>query len=73
MLTFLRSKAPSLVYEEPTSKGIQKAGVSSSRLGGVYPSFVEVVKGEAVFHVKHPRLRVSELELRGLDLFPEAW
>jgi hypothetical protein len=34
---------------------------------------VEVVQGEAVFHVKHPGLRVLELELRGLDLLPEVW
>jgi hypothetical protein len=31
-----------------------------------------VVRGE-VSLVKHPRLRVSELELRGLDLLPKAW
>lgn len=40
---------------------------------GVSPSFAEVVRGEAVYHVKHPGLRDSELELRGLDLLLEAW
>jgi hypothetical protein len=60
MLTFLRSKAWLLVSEAPTSGGIQKEGVSSSRLGGVSPSFVEVVRWEAVFPVKHHGLRVSE-------------
>jgi len=44
-----------------TSKGIQKGGASPSRLGGASPSFAEVVHGEAVFLVKHPGLRVSEL------------
>jgi len=59
MLTFLRSKAWLLVSEAPTSGGIHE-GVSSSRLGGVSPSFVEVVRWEAVFPVKHHGLRVSE-------------
>jgi hypothetical protein len=40
---------------------------------GVSPSFAEVVRGEAVSHVKYPGLRDSELELRGLDLLLEAW
>jgi hypothetical protein len=31
-----------------------------------------VVWREAIFHAKHPGLRVSELELRGLDLLLEA-
>jgi hypothetical protein len=68
MLTFLRSKAWSLVFKAFTSKGLKKGGVSSIRLGGVSPSFVGVVRGEAVSHVKHPGLRASESELRGLDL-----
>jgi hypothetical protein len=73
MLTFLGSKAWLLVSEASTLEGIQKGGVSSNRLGGVSPSFAEVVWGETVFHVKHPRLRGSELELRGLDLLPKVW
>jgi hypothetical protein len=32
-----------------------------------------VVWREAIFHAKHPGLRVSELELHGLDLLLEAW
>lgn len=73
MLTFLEPKAWSLVFEASSLEGIQKVGVSSSRLGGVSPSFAEVVWGEAVFHVKHPGLWGSELELRGLHLLPEVW
>jgi hypothetical protein len=73
MLTFLRSKARLLVSEASTSKGIKKGGVSSSRLGGVSRSFAEVVWGEAVSHVKHPGLRASKLELRGLDVLSEPW
>jgi hypothetical protein len=34
---------------------------------------VEVVRGKAVSLVKHLGLWVSKLELRGLDLLPEAW
>jgi len=52
MLTFLGSKARSLVSEASTSEGIQKGGVSSSHLGGASPSFAEVVRGEVVSHVK---------------------
>jgi hypothetical protein len=73
MLTFLGSKARSLVSEASTSEGIKKGGVSSNRLGGVTPSFAEVVRGKAVFHVKHPWLRVLEIELCGLDQLPEVW
>jgi hypothetical protein len=72
MLTFLGSKAQLLVSEASTSEGMQKGGVSSSRLAGVSPSFAEVVRGEAVFHVKRPGWRGLELELRGLDLLLEA-
>jgi hypothetical protein len=32
------------------------------------PSFTKVVQGEVVSHVKHPGLRTSKSELRGLDL-----
>jgi hypothetical protein len=71
MLTF--SKAQSLVFEASTLEGIHKGGVLSSCLGGVSPSFAEVVRGKTVSLVKHPRLQVSELELRVLDLLPEAW
>jgi hypothetical protein len=62
-----------LVSEASTSEGIQKGGVLSSCLGGVSPSFAEVVQGKTVSLVKHLGLQVSELELCGLDLLPEAW
>jgi hypothetical protein len=49
MRTFLGAKAWLLVSETSTSEEIQKGGVSSSRLGGVSPSFADVVRGEAFF------------------------
>jgi hypothetical protein len=55
-------------------EGIQKGFFLSNRLGGgVSPCLVEVVRGKAVSLVKHLGLWVSKLELRGLDLLPEAW
>jgi len=51
-------------------------GGSSSRMGGSPPSYAAVVRGEVVSHVKYGfdfGLRVSHVDLRGLDLFPESW
>jgi hypothetical protein len=73
MLAFLKSKARSLVTEAPSSEGKQKGGASFGRLGGAFASFVEVVRGEVDFPVKHPGPQVSEIELRELDLLPKVW
>jgi hypothetical protein len=72
MITFLGPKNRLLGSEASTTEGIQIRSVSPSRVGGVSPSYAAVVRGEVVSHIKHAKLRDSDVELCGLDLFPKS-
>jgi hypothetical protein len=73
MINFLGPKDLTMGSKASSSEGTQIRGVSSSRLGRSPPSYAAVVRGEVVSNGTHAKLRGSNKELRGLDLFPESW
>jgi hypothetical protein len=70
MINFLVPKDRTMGSEASSLEGTQISGVSSSRLGGSPPLYAAMVREEVVSHGTHVRLRGSDGELRGLDLFP---